>query len=560
MQHNIDSSVLEYLKSVTLLCVEDNKTTQLIYASIFEDLVEKIIFAYDGEDGYNKFCDEPVDLIISDYGMPLLNGIEMIKKIRDIDRNIPIILVSSIEDMDVIVEALKLNVNNFFKKPIVSVDVMQAIENVSKLLIANNYLKEQRDNKIKEFQEKEEYNSYQEDLAFSKELNILKNDFYYQMIDMDCMALIDFLYRPLDVLSGDAYSARRINEHKAFYLIVDGMGKGLSASLSSMIMTSYVNHVVDKMNIENCFDLNQLIELSIEYIKPILLEEEALAVDFITINSKELTLEYAKFAMPSIIMQTTENKIVKLKSNNPPISKYIKDFKVSLYETSSILKFLFYSDGIVENDTVVEGKQYIEFIEDDFLNSFCKEEMVETFSARINTQEDDFTLIFIHQFQLNNNILITKTFQSTLEAVEEANDWYTNIWKDICGNNKTVYNACVVFSELFMNAFEHGNLGLDTETKHTLLGEDTYFTTLEEMQKNCTKKIIVRVNTIEYNSNKYILTHIIDEGDGFNTQLLAELFKQTNTFNGRGVFISKKSSMGIYYNSLGNAVLSLHKV
>jgi len=560
MQYDIDSSVLEYLKSLTLLCVEDNKTTQLIYFSIFEDLVEKIIFADDGEDGYSKFCDEPIDLIISDYGMPVLNGIDMIKKIRDMDKNIPIILVSSIEDMDVIVQALQLNVNNFFKKPIVSVDVMQAIENVSKLLIANNYLKEQREKKIKEFQEKEEYNSYQEDLAFSKELNILKNDFYYQMIDMNCTALIDFLYKPIDILSGDAYSARRVNEHKAFYLIVDGMGKGLSASLSSMIMTSYVNHIVDIMNKKNNFDLNKLIELSIEYIKPVLLEEEALAVDFITINCQKSTLEYAKFAMPSIIMQTTENKIVKLKSNNPPISKYIKDFKVSLYDTSNILKFLFYSDGIVENDTVVENKQYLEFIEDDFLNSFCKEEMVDAFLSRINSQEDDFTLIFIHQFDLNNSILITKTFQSTLDAVEEANDWYTNVWSDICSNNKIVYNACVVFSELFMNAFEHGNLGLNSDVKHTLLSEDTYFTTLEEMQKHCTKKIIVRVNTVEYNSNKYILTHITDEGDGFDTQILAELFRQTNAFNGRGVFISKKSSMGIYYNSLGNAVLFLHKV
>ena len=43
MQANIDSSVLEYLKSLALLCVEDNKTTQILYGSIFEDMVKKII-------------------------------------------------------------------------------------------------------------------------------------------------------------------------------------------------------------------------------------------------------------------------------------------------------------------------------------------------------------------------------------------------------------------------------------------------------------------------------------------------------------------------------------
>ncbi|MDQ1337263.1 MAG: two-component system, HptB-dependent secretion and biofilm response regulator, partial [Campylobacterota bacterium] len=113
MHGNIDSSVLDYLKSLTLLCVEDNKTTQLLYNSIFEDLVKKVIFANNGEEGYQKFYDEDINLIIADYDMPVLNGIDMIKKIRSVNKDIPIILVSAIEDMDVIVQALQLNVNNF---------------------------------------------------------------------------------------------------------------------------------------------------------------------------------------------------------------------------------------------------------------------------------------------------------------------------------------------------------------------------------------------------------------------------------------------------------------
>ncbi|OHE03568.1 MAG: hypothetical protein A2345_10770 [Sulfurimonas sp. RIFOXYB12_FULL_35_9] len=226
MHNPIDNSVLEYLKSLTLLCVEDNKTTQLIYNSIFEDLVKNIVYANNGEEGYQKFSNENIDLIISDYDMPVLNGIDMIKKIRESNKEIPIILVSAIQDVDVIVHALQLNVNNFLKKPIVAIEVMQAIANVTKLLIADNYLKIQREKKIKELEKKEKYNLYQEDLAFSKELNILRNDFYYQMIEGECNTLIDFFYKPLDILSGDSYSARKINEDIVFYFIVDGMGKG----------------------------------------------------------------------------------------------------------------------------------------------------------------------------------------------------------------------------------------------------------------------------------------------------------------------------------------------
>jgi len=559
MNGYIDDSVSEYLKSLTLLCVEDSKTIQFIYRSIFKNLVKEIICAANGKEGYEIFHNSKIDLVISDYDMPVVNGIEMIEKIREDNKSIPIILVSAAQDIDVIVQALRLNVNNFLKKPIIATEVMQAIENVTKLLIADNYLKEQREKKIKELEKKEEYNLYQEDLAFSKELNILRNDFYYQMIEGQCNTLIDFFYKPLDILSGDSYSARKINEDIVFYFIVDGMGKGLSASLSSMLMTAYINHMVDKMH--SHFDIKNLIDLSLEYMKPILLDDEALSIDFIVINYKNVTMEYAKFAMPPSLLQSTDNTITKIKSNNPPLSKYTTNFTISNIDISKIIKFLFYSDGVVENSVRYDNKLYIDFIEKDFLLSFTKDEFREKLLWKIDDQEDDMTFIFINQLTINSRISHTKKlFQSTLEALEEANEWYSNIWSAFTNNYKLSYNAGVVFSELFMNAYEHGNLGLDSETKHKLLNEDNYFSTLEERQKDCNKKITVSVDTITYNSSKYIITTIRDEGEGFDTQILSKIFRDKKNFNGRGVYISRQSSLGIYYNSSGNTVLFLHKL
>lgn len=556
---HIDNSVLEYLKSLTLLCVEDSKTTQLIYRSLFENLVKEIVYASDGKEGYEKFCTLKTDLIISDYDMPVANGIEMIKKIRKENKEIPIILVSAIQNVDVIVQALQLNVNNFLKKPIIAIEVMQAIENVTKLLIADNYLKEQREKKIKELEKKEKYNIYQEDLAFSKELNILRNDFYYQMFVNHKTTLIDFFYKPLDTLSGDAYSARKISEGKIFYFIVDGMGKGLSASLSSILMTAFINHLVDKMN-EREFIFRGLIDSTLEYIKPILLDDEALSIDFIVLDSKNYTMEYAKFAMPPSLAETKDRKITKIKSNNPPLSKYTADFTISNIDISEVVKFLFYSDGVVENSVRYQNKIYFEYIEDDFLSSFTKDEFREKLLWKIDEQEDDMTFIFINKLEIDHTSSIKKSFQSSLEAVEEANEWYSNLWNNFTRDHKVSYNANVVFSELFMNAYEHGNLGLDSQTKHRLLNEDNYFITLEEKEKECDKQIIVTVNNIAYGSSKYIITTIEDEGNGFDTQILSKIFRDKKNFNGRGVYISRQSSLGIYYNSKGTGVLFLHRI
>ena len=477
----------EYLSSLTLLCVEDNKTTQIIYDSIFEDLVKEIIFADDGIDGYNKYIENEIDIIISDFEMPKMNGLGMIEKIRKIDLETPIVLITAIEDLNVIVEALHLNVTTFVKKPIVNSEVVQAVEKAAKLLLANNIIKEQRDKKLQELETKEQYNSYQEDLGFAKELNILRNDFYYQMNDSDGISLVDFLYKPLDVMSGDAYSARKIDQHNTFYLMVDGMGKGLSASLTAMIVTSFVNHMLDKMLALDSFDLGILINETMEYIKPVLLDEEAVAIDFIVISYDESMLYYSKFAMPVLLMENKNKEIVKLKSNNPPLCKWQSTFNVSSYDISDITKFLIYSDGIVENETIHDDKLYSSFIEKDFLNSFTKEDFKHSFYEKIKTQEDDITLIYIHRLSSISIEIANKSFQTSLEAVDEANEWYTNVWDEITDDLKLSYKANVVFTELLMNAYEHGNLGINTDTKHNLLEDDIYIDTLLEKEKGCQK-------------------------------------------------------------------------
>ena len=555
--NNVDDSVLEFLESATILCVEDNISTQLIYQSILEDSVKEIICAKDGEEGYKKYIDNNVDIIITDYSMPKMNGLEMVKLIREDNKEIPIILVSSIEDIEVMRSAIKLQIHNFLAKPIQTKEIVNTIINTSKILIANNFIEIQRKIKLKDLEEKEEYNSYQEDLAFAKELNILKNDFYYQMISQDTISMIDFMYKPLDTLSGDAYSARKIDEDKIFFLVVDGMGKGISASLSAMIFTSFVNHIID---ISDDFDFHKTIYDSIEYIKPILLEEEALSVDYILLDSLSKEMSYAKFSMPVSLIQSKEGTLSKIKSNNPPISKYMYDFNISTFDTSKSIKFLFYSDGIVENTTKNEEETYADYIEDDFLNSFVKEDLRDKFLERIDVQEDDLTFIFFNKLDLNEDILQKKVFDSSLKAIDEANEWYSDTWEAITNNQTIKYNASLVFTELFMNAYEHGNLGLTSKQKHKLLENDTYFSTLQTMQKSCHKKITIKMNKLEYMNHTYITTSIVDEGDGFDTNILSEIFRNRAKFNGRGVFVSRRYSLGIYYNSKGNEVLFLHKL
>ena len=555
-------SILEHIKSLNILCVEDSKTTQILYNSFLEDVVKSVTFADDGQSGYEKFLNASIsiDIIITDYDMPILSGLDMIEKIKKNDQNIPIILVSGEEQVEVLVRAIGLGVKEFIKKPIDKEDLLQALQETSEHLMAKAFLEEKRKEKLELLEAKNSYSSYQEDLAFAKELNILRNDFYYQMIDTNHISLVDFLYQPLDVISGDAYTARRIDDHRTFYLIVDGMGKGLSASLTAMILTSFINHIIDKMKEYESFSLEILIKESLEYIKPILLDEEAVAVDYILFDTAYDTLSYAKFAMPAILMQNREGEVVKLKSNNPPLSKWQSSYKIDEFSVKNIDKFLFYSDGIVENITKSKDSVYGEFIEEDFVSSFTREEFKTKFFDKINEAEDDITLIFINRLPLENAPFQEQSFNTSLEEVENASQWYNGVINDMMNGSQIANETDLVFTELFMNAYEHGNLQINTREKHKLIEDDVYYETLLEKEKGCTKKIDVKVSTLCYEESCYVVTQITDDGKGFDTQILSEIFRNSKTFNGRGVFVSRKNSLGIYYNSKGNSVLYLNKM
>lgn len=384
----IDNKTTQNLGPLTLLCVEKEKLTQDFYKIILQEKFQSIIFASNAEEGLDIFLQEEVDLIISE---PSMGGLEMIEEIRQMDKQIPIILASATKDIDIIIKALQLSVNNFFQKPLDASKVLDAIENVTQLITINKYVKKQKELALKALKEKEIYNAYQEELALKKELLIMRNDFSQELIH-NSLYKLDIIYQPHDTLSGDACSARKLNENQMFFMIADGMGKGLSASLSAMLLTSYVNHLIDT---KKPVDFKKLIDSAIAYISVLLVDYEVICADFILIDFSNKLLKYAKFSMPASLLMQNDAEVIRLKSNNPPISPYTDKIEINTCDISEASKFLFLSDGIVENSTFVEDESYGDYIEEDFSSSLTAQEFKEKFMSKIESLDDDTTFIFI---------------------------------------------------------------------------------------------------------------------------------------------------------------------
>ena len=548
---------------MTLLCVDASVVMQSIYEDIFTTLFHTVFIAQNGEEGV-AFCQEhDIDLVLCEYDLPHINGIEMIEQMRKIKPLMPIILVTQMMETHVFTEVFKHRVCNFVQKPFETTDLLEAVERAVKVIVADKFIYQEQQRQLELLSKKVAYGDYQEELSFQKELSMIRNDFYYRLISNDCehrVVLADFLYMPKDILSGDSYSARKLSDGKALFFIVDGMGKGVPASVSAMMSVSFINHLVDKIiRKKSVFELQKLIRKALLYVQSILLEEEILSIVFFYINPKEQYFEYASFSMPSILIMNQQNEVTTLKSNNPPMNKYVSTFKTNQMTYKEISKILIYSDGLVENGLKEEGT-YAKYIKEDFKDAMTREDFRQKIVKHIGEQEDDISFILLNLISFEE-MTQRREIVTTLSSVEAANEWFFEEREKLSHDNVLNTKAGLAFNELLMNAYEHGNLGINKSQKHQLIEKDEYFDYLIQQEKKCEKKIKISLHVSSNPSGeKYLFTCIEDEGGGFDTAILSTIFGLRKSFNGRGIFMSRRATLGIYYNAKGNLVMFVSKV
>jgi len=122
-------------ESLKILYVEDDEFTREEISEFLEFEVDKIITAENGEEGLEKFKQHNIDIVITDINMPKMNGIDMAKKIKEINPNVPIIITSAYSDSEFIIKAIELGINKYVLKPIDMDELLVMIQNAAKELL-----------------------------------------------------------------------------------------------------------------------------------------------------------------------------------------------------------------------------------------------------------------------------------------------------------------------------------------------------------------------------------------------------------------------------------------
>ncbi len=121
------NSVLYNLK---VLYVEDEDFTKNEMVKYLKRRVGKLYTAENGVSGIETFKQNNPHIIIADLKMPVMNGLEMIRVIRDMGYNSSIIITSAISDTDTILEAVDIGIVKYVLKPVNPKELINTMEKI----------------------------------------------------------------------------------------------------------------------------------------------------------------------------------------------------------------------------------------------------------------------------------------------------------------------------------------------------------------------------------------------------------------------------------------------
>ena len=121
-------------QTIKILIVDDQTTSRLLMREALQQIgFANIPFAKDGEEALKMMMTSPAHIVISDYNMPKLNGLQLLQAIRTFPatRITPFILLTGSGDRTVLQQAVKLGVNNYLPKPVQPAALQKAIQAVT---------------------------------------------------------------------------------------------------------------------------------------------------------------------------------------------------------------------------------------------------------------------------------------------------------------------------------------------------------------------------------------------------------------------------------------------
>ncbi len=545
------------------LVVDDSSTGRLLLGHMLEQLNYEVTTAKDGQEALDLFDPEQTDVVFMDVEMPVLDGIEATRLIRQrlSERFIPIIFVTAGDSDKYLDKCLEAGGDDFINKPF-NATILSA--KTRSLLRLKKIYSEQLEQK-KEIMAFKSIEDSEHETAAALYENIVAAGY---MPSPNLHSVLS----PMAKFNGDILLCAYTPTDKLNVLLGDFTGHGITASLAS----SPAAEVFYGMSAKG-FGIREITDEINNKLKKLLPVNMFLAATLACLDRENHNLSIITCGLPDHFLFCNETgSLQTIPSNNLPLG-IINSSELNLIEehfhvTSSQRLFMF-SDGIIEAENETGTPFGFNGIKDCLRpgRPSCFDDIITSLNQHQGEQgqQDDITLVRLTcDFSPDKWAL----YQNSPQHVEvEPSIWTTsstmdhstlkrlnpvptlvNSLMDIQGLTPFRESIFLVLTELFVNSLDHGLLQLDSSLKSSAEGFAQYFELKQQRLEQLSSGNIKFDFSHEPYKNGGILTiRVQDTGNGFDEKALVPTITANHSFSGRGIQLIRQICESLHYSANG---------
>ncbi|MBF0410800.1 MAG: SpoIIE family protein phosphatase [Candidatus Riflebacteria bacterium] len=340
-------------EKIRILVAEDDLTTRIMVKGMLESLGCQVDEACTGDEAWEKIENNNFAMLISDWIMPGLSGIELCQKIKDLKKEdfLYIILLTAKSEVASLKQALDAGANDFIAKPFDRNELEARVRAGIRIVMLEKQLAE----RVREL-EKAKSSIEKANKRMKKDL-IAAARIQASLLPASLPSFpecnFEWVYKPLEELAGDCLNAFNLDDENIGFYVLDVTGHGvqpalLSVSLSRVLSPVFLNANILMRNGRLLSPAELLGELSRLF--PIDFDNFlCFSMFYGVINRKTLELKYALGAHPQPLLQRAGRAPFFLEGGGFPIGSFedipYKEFSFQLKKNDRLFVF---TDGLSE--------------------------------------------------------------------------------------------------------------------------------------------------------------------------------------------------------------------
>lgn len=390
-----------------ILVADDLLETRLLLKSILKKLGHNVTTTEDGEEAWEALQNSNIAMVISDWEMPNLTGIELCKKIRETDmgRYVYLILLTAKNEKNELVEGMEAGADDFITKPFNNQELNVRIRAGERIIRLQEDL-EEKNFKLQKYNERLE-----KDLKAAADLQkSLLPMHHLETYDLS----FDSIFLPSLFVAGDIFNYFELDEENVGFYLLDVSGHGVSSAMLSFTLSKFLSvdqgdtrgllktYSTETMSFTNTppevvlTELNKLFEMGLEVM-------QYFTMVYGKYNRSTKELEISLGGHPPVIIVHKDKTPTVIELNSIPIGMFDNsDYEKATVKLSPGDVVYIYSDGFSECFDIGDGK--VTGIMADWLEEhkhLGKEDLNSTLSEKMkkyydnNPDADDISLMKI---------------------------------------------------------------------------------------------------------------------------------------------------------------------